>query len=113
MKKSIGAWAFIIGLVVAALIALVGASATPTWALVLLAVLGIVVGFMNVTEKEVVPFLVASIAWLLAFQSLSAVVAGIPLVGAEISAFFALITVFIAPAAAIVAFKALFAAGKN
>ncbi|MCX6709873.1 MAG: hypothetical protein NTV63_02880 [Candidatus Woesearchaeota archaeon] len=115
MSKSIGAWAFIIGLIVAILIAIVtvvSAETIPTWSIFLLAVLGLIVGFLNVTGREVTRFLVASIAFLVTFQSLASIVANLPL-GSMISTFFGLITVFIGPAAAIVAVKALFAVTKD
>jgi hypothetical protein len=113
MGKSLGAWAFIIGLIIAAVIAILGAETVPTWSLFVLAVLGLVVGILNVTGKEVMHFLLASIAFVVTFQSLSTIVAKIPVGGAMISSFFGLMVVFIGPAAAIVAFKELFAATKD
>jgi hypothetical protein len=114
MGKSLGAWAFIVGIIIAAIVAFVGAETVPTWAIFLLAVLGLVVGLLNITGKEVMPFLLAAIAFLVTFQSLSAIVAKLPLgVGAIMSSFFGLLIVFIGPAAAIVAFKELFATTKN
>jgi hypothetical protein len=112
MNKSIGAWAFIIGLIVAAVVAIVGAEDVPAWTVVLLAVLGLAVGLLNVTGKETTTFLVASIAFLVTFQSIAAIVAKMPL-GAIISSFFGLMGVFIGPAAALVAIKALFAISKD
>ena len=58
--NAIGRWAFIIGLVIAVIAAFVSSYATII-ALVLF-VLGIVVGFLNINDKDVVKFLVAIIA---------------------------------------------------
>lgn len=58
---TIGRWALIGGL---ALAALAGFSAIP-YLLVILFVLGLIVGFLNVKEKESIPFLVAAITLLL------------------------------------------------
>lgn len=79
----------------------------------LLVVLGLIVGLLNVTKKEVGSFLLAAIAFLMTFTALSAVASGIPGIGGNIAAFFTLINAFIAPAAAVVAFKELFAHTKN
>lgn len=56
----IGHWSFIGGLVLAALAAFVQ---VPNLALILFA-LGLVVGFLNIKEKENVPFLISVIALL-------------------------------------------------
>lgn len=56
----VGSWAFIIGVILSVL---VGFIAIPNLAFVLL-ILGLVVGFMNVTVKETTPYLVAVIALL-------------------------------------------------
>ncbi|MBI4439612.1 hypothetical protein HY638_01425 [Candidatus Woesearchaeota archaeon] len=112
-SSKLGIWAFAIGLILAIIIALVSASAPPAWALVLLAILGLVAGLLNITDKEVQAFLVASIAFLLSFQSLGNVSKVLP-VGAEaVGAFFNLLGVFIAPAAAVVAVKALYNLTKD
>ena len=61
MKKAldkVGGWAFIIGLVLAILIAIFGAEAT--WPIYLLLFLGIVVGILNIGKKEVSSFLLSS-----------------------------------------------------
>ena len=110
----LGAWAFIIGLVLAIIIAIwsgLSKNATPPWAVILLAVLGIIVGLLNITGAEVQKFLVATIAFLLSFSSLGTVLKALGWVGVD--TFFYLLAVFIAPAAAIVAIKALFAIAKN
>ncbi len=59
---TIGHWAFIIGLVLAALAGLFGEA---VWMVSTLFVLGLIVGFLNVTEEESTSFLVAVIALLL------------------------------------------------
>lgn len=105
---SIGSWAFIIGLIIAIIVAIFSASNVPIWAVIVLAILGIVVGLLNISEKEVTAFLIATIGFLLSFQSLSNIFVQLKIGGDVISAFFSLLSVFIAPAAAVVAIKALF-----
>ncbi|EFK97907.1 hypothetical protein LDC_0049 [sediment metagenome] len=102
MKSNIGHYAFIIG-VILAIIAGIIVTANP-WVVLVLVVLGLVVGFMNVTAKETTPFLVASIA-LIAAGSANLTV--IPYVGSYLSAMLSYIAVFVAPAAIVVALKAV------
>ena len=109
----IGLWAFIIGLVLAVALSLFSATNTPAWAVVTLAVLGLVVGLFNITDKEVSTFLIASVAFLVSFQSLSAVFTTLTLGWEAVGVFFKLVTAFIAPAAAIVAVIALFKLAKD
>ncbi len=111
MEKTIGGWAFVIGLILAVIIAIFGS--TGSWAIYLLLVLGLIVGLLNINDREVNSFLIAAIAFIFTFTSLSKVAMGIPGIGNEVSSFLELVTAFIAPAAAVVAFKALFAHSKN
>jgi hypothetical protein len=112
----LGAWAFVIGLILAIIIAVwsgLSGTTTPPWAVILLAVLGIIVGLLNITGAEVQKFLVAAIAFLLSFSSLGTVLKALALGWVGVDTFFYLLAVFIAPAAAIVAIKALFVIAKN
>ncbi|MFH0870256.1 MAG: hypothetical protein V1866_04335 [archaeon] len=109
----IGVWAFIIGSILAIVVALISGANAPNWAIIVLAVLGILVGVLNVTATEVQKFLVAAIAFLLSFQSLSNVFSTLAGGWAPVGAFFGLISVFMAPAAAVVAIKALYSLAKN
>ncbi len=58
----IGHWAFVLGLIIA-LIAGIGGEVP--YILVIMTILGLIVGLLNVTEKESTPFLVAIIALLM------------------------------------------------
>jgi hypothetical protein len=112
-----GVWAFLIGLILAIVVALISGSGevveVPPWSLIVLAVLGILVGLLNVTATEVQKFLIASIAFLLSFSSLGKVFEGISLGWVGVGTFFYLLSVFMAPAAAVVAVKALFSIAKD
>lgn len=111
-----GAWAFIIGLILAIVVALVsalGGTAVPTWAVIVLAIIGIIVGLLNVTGRETQRFLIAAIAFLLSFSSLGKVIEALKLNWVGVDTFFYLLSIFVAPAAAIVAIKALFAISKD
>ena len=110
-KKMIGRWAFIAGLVLAVIIAIIGTG--YDWTVYVLLVLGLIVGLLNISDKEVGPFLIAAIAFMLTFSALNEISSEIPLIADNLGTFFAMISTFIAPAAAVVAFKELFAKTKN
>ena len=116
MSKKLGGWAFLGGLIIAVLISLVYAnSATvPSWVVPVLAILGLIVGFFNIREKELVLFLVASVAFMISFSSLSSVTYLMGnTVGNIFSTLFNLLGAFIAPAAAINAIKAIYHISKD
>ena len=111
----LGVWSFIIGLIVAIVLSVFSAEQTPGWSVALLAVLGLIVGFLNVTKEESLAFLVAAIAFLISFQALGAALNVITLgiASKAIVTFFHLMTVFVAPAAAIVAIISLYHISKD
>ena len=117
-QNRIGEWAFLAFVIIAILAGLAtSANVTAPYLEVtaVLVVLGIIVGFLNITEKETNSFLIAAIALLAAgtasFASLD--VAGSPGVGAVIDNVLRFIGAFVAPAAVIVALKAVHAIGSR
>ena len=112
-KSKLGGWAFLIGLAVAILIAVFYSTAPPQWSVIVLAVLGLVVGLLNVADKEVRLFLIAAVAFMLGFQALSAVVTSLAFGWTAVGTFFDLLNVFVAPAAAVVALNALYKITKD
>ena len=56
MAKTLGGWAFLIGVILAIIFGFVQAGPWLAWTLV---VLGIIIGLLNIAEKEVKPFLFA------------------------------------------------------
>lgn len=113
MAKNIGAIIFIIGIVLALLIAIFGSMFLPTWAGLILALLGAVVGIMNVGASERQLFLVAAVAFLLSFQALASIANTLLFGWDAVQTFFQLMVVFFAPATAIVAIKALLQLAKD
>jgi hypothetical protein len=103
----IGFWAFIIGLVISIICGII-APADPIVILILV-ILGIIIGFLNITAKEIVPLLLAVIALVVVggvFEPIK--VLGI---GKILDQILKLIAILMAPAAVIAAVKALFAVG--
>lgn len=103
-----GEWAFI----ACVIIAVIAGIATPGNATAVLALvaLGIIVGLLNISEKETMPFLVASIALIVAG---TAGFSSIPEIGPMVANIVGNIAVFVAPAAVIVALKAVWSMAKK
>jgi len=106
---NVGKWAFLIGVV----LAIVAGFITASWPAIVLAILGLIVGFLNISAKEVLHYLVAVIALLVigtagiaALESLGGFVETVQLM---ISNFI----VFVAASGLIVAFKTIVALGSN
>jgi hypothetical protein len=74
-----------------------------------LAVLGLVVGFLNVTAEETRGFLLAAIALILSATSVRA----IPFIGELVTQIMSNVVAFIAAAVLVVSLKALFETAKD
>ena len=114
MASKIGEWAFIIGIIIAILVGFVNDSNLMGILTLVLVVLGLLVGFLNITEKETTPFLVAAIA-LLATGGASDSLKLIPpaVLGNFLANAVNNIAAFVAPAAILVAVKAIWALAKD
>jgi len=86
---------------------------TFDWAVWVLAILGLVVGILNISQKETTPFLIASIAWIVAGQFLQSILGGLPMIGTYVVAFLGNVVTFVGPAAAVVAIMALYYVTKD
>lgn len=103
MDAKIGHWAFIVGVLLAIVAGLIPQlqTVTVTWILV---ILGLVVGLLNISAKETTEFLVAVIALMIVGSA-----GAIPALGGIVLAILANIVALSAPAALIVALKAIYA----
>lgn len=109
-KEKLGSWAFIIGVLVAIIAGLIPDIITADVAALGLVILGVIVGLVNVTRKETNTFLLASIALLLASAAGLNI---LPLLGNAVVAILQNIAALIAPAAIIVALKAVWDTAKR
>ena len=117
-KTKIGEWAFIAFVIIAILAGLVagiGGGAALGWVTLLMVILGIIVGFTTISTKETSAFLTAAIALLVAnaggvFLVIDQVLAP---VGTIINAIVSNIAAFVAPAAIILALKAIVGLAKK
>lgn len=112
--SKVGPWAFILGLVVAVVSALYG---RVFW---VLGVLGLIVGLLNITDREINLYLLASLTFLVSANALSVtltkLVLLVPIIGdwlIIIDPLLANVTLFVAPGAGIVALKALYNISKD
>jgi hypothetical protein len=112
--ERVGPWAFILGLAIAVFSA---ATKQVFW---LLGILGLIVGLLNISDKELTLYLLASLTFLLSANTLSLTLSKlinvIPIISSWMSfidPLLANITLFVAPGAAIVALKALFTMSRN
>ncbi len=113
MANQLGKWAFIIGAILA-IIAGIGAGlgqafAANVWIAAILVILGLVVGFVNISVKEVQGLLIASIALLAAgTANLTTLIPGVLQLGAILDGVVAKVILVVAPAALIVALRAVY-----
>ena len=111
-NASIGSWAFILGVLIAIIAGLAAGSldiTTQGYLGVVLVVLGLVVGLLNIGAKEVTDFLIAAIA-LVAVGAAN--LGSIPMIGAYLASMVLFIAAFVAPAALVVALKAIYSIAR-
>lgn len=107
-----GSWAFILGLVISIVAGFVTTSVDSTAALIL-GILGLIVGLVNVTDREIQLFLVAALVLLTAATSLSVVVSFSSTAVSVVNTVLQYIVAFVAPGGAIVALKAVYDISKE
>jgi len=103
--EDLGSWGFlaIMGL------AVLGGFIQWEWTMPLVATLGLIVGFTNISKSEIVPFLVAT----LAIAGASAIIANLPSVGVMLNIIFRNLAVAAGAIAIIPALKVIYETGKN
>ncbi len=112
-----GAWAFLVGVVLAVLVGAFAGSRINPLILGILAVLGLIVGYF-VSEKDVQIFLMASVSLVIvSYSGISGLVLNAALVGIDIGRLIsgilgALIALFV-PATIIVALKTVFSLARS
>ncbi len=117
MEKQIGNYSFIIGVIIAVVLGLAApvlGQATP-WLWSLLVVLGLAVGFLNVTGKETKEFLLVTVVLVIVAFAGSAQVDSwkdVQLIGTFLKGIFDSILAFVVPASVVVALKDVWALAK-
>ncbi len=116
VMAKVGIWAFTIG----AILALIAGFLPDNWdgmIVAVLAVLGIIVGFLNVTEDETDKFLMAAVSIMIALYTagyaINATISTLGAVGTYMLSILGNINIFVFPATIVVAIKALYALAKD
>jgi len=103
----IGTWAFYAGAVIAVLLGLFPSVLGGASTLLLLGILGLIVGLLNIGDKELKLYLLANVAFLVGSAALLSVLTTLPAISGIFLAVVQNITAFVAPGAAIVGLKAI------
>ena len=100
--ESIGHWVFLLGVFIAIVAGfLAGANSTIVW---VLALLGLIVGLLNLKTPDIHGFLLAVLVLIVSAGSLNV----LPVIGSVLGTILQYIVIFVAPAALIVALKAVY-----
>ncbi len=115
MDKRVGNYSFIIGVIVAVVLGIVSLGTARPILASLLVVLGLIVGFLNVTGKETKEFLLVAAVLIIATSmgGASATLGGVQYIGEYLSGIFTQVLAFVVPATVIVALKDIWALGQN
>jgi hypothetical protein len=116
-ENVIGAWAFLIGIVLSVLVGIIGRNRANPIFLGILALLGLIVGIF-VAEKEVQTFLLASVSLVIvSFAGIQGLVLDAAIRGLQIGKFVSSILgtllVLFVPATIVVALKTVFSLAKK
>ena len=103
----IGGWAFIIGVIIAVLVGLFGAL-NPLWVGILV-VLGLIIGFLNVTSAESTDFLLSAVALVIVAAFGRDVMSSIAILDDVLKAIMTLVV----PATVIVALKSIYSLARS
>jgi hypothetical protein len=101
-----GSWAFVIGLVISVI---AGIFFQPDWAIWVLAILGVIVGLLNVTAKDTRGFLLAAIAFTLSATALDT----IPVIGKAFELILPFVVAFVSGTMIVVALKEIFQTARR
>jgi hypothetical protein len=108
-RTNAGAWAYFVGLLLALFAVLFIDSIYNYYVYAALAILGFIVGLANITDREVLVFLVASVAFVVSANSVRDVLGGSPVV----EQLLANVIIFTAASAFIVSIKAIVKTAKD
>ncbi len=110
MMQKVGSWAFIVGVILAVAAGFWTLNATTTSVLL---VLGLIVGFLNVSGSETTPFLLASVSLVIVSTVGGSLLGKIELVGPVIGSVLTTLVNFVIPATIVVALKAIYVLAKD
>ncbi len=113
MEKKIGEVSFVLGVVLAVIIGLIGGylGALGPWLISILVLLGLIVGFVNIGGKETKDFVWMAVALVLVayIGGASGTLTSVLYIGEYLSGVFNSIMAFVVPAVVVVALKEIYA----
>lgn len=109
--NEIGKWIFIIGMIVAVIAGFIPGYAA--WILLLLFVLGLIVGFMNISDKNLSKFLTAAIALLLLGVGSISALSVLGIVSVYLNSILGNFIAFVGAATLVVSIKAIIEVNKK
>jgi len=110
---SLGSLSFLFGSVIAILVGVINPGAANTSLMSLLILLGIVVGFLNITTKETNSFLMATVSLVIVAALGGAVLGQVTFVGTYLEGVLTSILTFVIPATIIVAIKSIYSLAER
>ena len=118
MEEKIGHYSFIGGVIIAVVLGLVPSATLGTasaWLASLLVVLGLIVGFINVTGKETKEFMMVATVLIIASWAggASDTLGSVQTIGPYLSGIFTQILAFVVPATGVVGLKEIWNLGQN
>ena len=105
--NTVGRWAFLIGVILAIVLGALGI-VNSTWMSALI-LIGLIVGFLNISESETTPFLMAGVSLIIASALGKDVMSGLPVLYNILQT---LLAVFV-PSTIVVAIKHVFSLARN
>ncbi len=118
-ENLLGAWAFLIGIVLSIAVGILGAIFEKDFILAILAIIGLVVGFgfVNVSSKDINTFLMASVSLVIVSFAGASGIKGIEFlniaIGDMVSSTLGALLIMLVPATIIVAIKSLFSIAQR
>jgi hypothetical protein len=101
--QRIGGISFLIGILIAIIFGVIPSLRNLTWAAVVLMILGVIIGLLNISDRNISLFLIASIAFIAMSTSLNA----LPVIGQMLSAILTNMVHLVGPAALVVSVVAI------
>lgn len=109
LLAKVGSWAFIIGVVIALIVGLTANVEESPIITSIIVVLGLIVGFLNVTGRETTPFLLAALSLVLVSEFGGNSLSQVTYIGRYLGGTLTALMFFVVPATIIVALKAIYA----
>ena len=110
MMQKVGSWAFIVGVIIALIAGFWPLNAVVTSVLL---ILGLIVGFLNVSGSETMPFLLASVSLVIVSSFGGNLLGAIATIGPKIQMVLTTLVNFVIPATIVVALKAIYVLAKD